>query len=312
MLAQLQEAYPDDVRIAYRHFPLISSHDKAALALQASEAAGVQGRFWEMHDLLFELQSAWAGMSIEEFQTWLEEQAGELGLDLDQFKVDMNSDEIVAKVEETFNNGINAGFPGTPLIMINGHYYNGPSDFWSLEAITKMINLEDEQFTICPPMTIDQTKSYTATIEMEAGDIVLELFPDVAPIAVNSFIFLSENGWYDGVTFHRVIPGFVAQGGDPTGTGYGGPGYAYGIEVSDEVTFDSAGLLAMANSGPESNGSQFFITYDALPNLDGRFTIFGRVISGMEVVNNITPRDPAQNPNLPPGDMILGITIEEN
>lgn len=312
MLAQLQEAYPDDVRIAYRHFPLISSHDKAALALQASEAAGVQGRFWEMHDLLFELQSAWAGMSIEEFQTWLEEQAGELGLDLDQFKVDMNSDEIVAKVEETFNNGINAGFPGTPLIMINGHYYNGPSDFWSLEAITKMINLEDEQFTICPPMTIDQTKSYTATIEMEAGDIVLELFPDVAPIAVNSFIFLSENGWYDGVTFHRVIPGFVAQGGDPTGTGYGGPGYAYGIEVSDEVTFDSAGLLAMANSGPESNGSQFFITYDALPNLDGRFTIFGRVISGMEVVNNITPRDPAQNPNLPRGDMILGITIEEN
>jgi len=312
VLAQLQEAYPDDVRIAYRHFPLISSHDKAALALQASEAAGVQGRFWEMHDLLFELQSAWAGMSIEEFQTWLEEQAGELGLDLDQFKVDMNSDEIVAKVEETFNNGINAGFPGTPLIMINGHYYNGPSDFWSLEAITKMINLEDEQFTICPPMTIDQTKSYTATIEMEAGDIVLELFPDVAPIAVNSFIFLSENGWYDGVTFHRVIPGFVAQGGDPTGTGYGGPGYAYGIEVSDEVTFDSAGLLAMANSGPESNGSQFFITYDALPNLDGRFTIFGRVISGMEVVNNITPRDPAQNPNLPPGDMILGITIEEN
>ncbi len=312
MLAQLQEAYPDDVRIAYRHFPLISSHDKAALALQASEAAGVQGRFWEMHDLLFELQSAWAGMSIEEFQTWLEEQAGELGLDVDQFKVDMNSDEIVAKVEETFNNGINAGFPGTPLIMINGHYYNGPSDFWSLEAITKMINLEDEQFTICPPTTIDQTKSYTATIEMEAGDIVLELFPDVAPIAVNSFIFLSENGWYDGVTFHRVIPGFVAQGGDPTGTGYGGPGYAYGIEVSDEVTFDSAGLLAMANSGPESNGSQFFITYDALPSLDGRFTIFGRVISGMEVVNNITPRDPAQNPNLPPGDMILGITIEEN
>jgi cyclophilin family peptidyl-prolyl cis-trans isomerase len=312
VLAQLQEAYPDDVRIAYRHFPLISSHDKAALALQASEAAGVQGNFWEIHDLLFELQSEWAGMGTEEFQTWLEEKAGELGLDVDQFMVDMNSEEIVAKVEETFNNGINAGFPGTPLIMINGRYYNGPSDFWSLEAITKMINLEDEQFTICPPMTIDQTKSYTATIEMEAGDIVLELFPDVAPIAVNSFIFLSENGWYDGVTFHRVIPSFVAQGGDPTGTGYGGPGYAYGIEVSDEVTFDSAGLLAMANSGPESNGSQFFITYDALPDLDGRFTIFGRVISGMEVVNNITPRNPAQNPNLPPGDAILGITIEEN
>ncbi len=312
MLAQLQEAYPEDVRVAYRHFPLISTHDKAALSLQASEAAGVQGKFWEMHDLLFELQSAWAELSQEEFESWLEEKAGELGLDVDQFMADMNSEEIVAMVQETWNHGTNAGFPGTPLLLINGRYYNGPSDFLSLESITKMIKLEDEQFTICPPVTIDQTKSYTATLETEDGDIVVELFPDVAPIAVNSFIFLSENGWYDGVTFHRVLPGFVAQGGDPTGTGFGGPGYAYNIEVSEEVTFDSAGLLAMANSGPESNGSQFFITYGALPDLNGRFTIFGRVISGMEVVENITPRDPSQNPSLPPGDVILGVTIEEN
>jgi cyclophilin family peptidyl-prolyl cis-trans isomerase len=312
VLAQLQEAYPEDVRVAYRHFPLIQIHDKAALSLQASEAAGVQGQFWEMHDQLFELQSTWAEMSPEEFETWLEEQAGELGLDVTQFKSDLNSEEIVAIVQDTWNYGTSTGFPGTPLVMINGRYYNGPSDFWNLEAITKMIKLEDEQFTICPPMTIDQTKSYTATIETEDGDIVLELFPDVAPIAVNSFIFLSENGWYDGVTFHRVLPGFVAQGGDPTGTGFGGPGFAYGIEVSEEVTFDSAGLLAMANSGPESNGSQFFITYDALPDLDGRFTIFGRVVSGMEVVKNITPRDPSQDPTIPPGDMILGVTIEEN
>ncbi len=312
MLAQLQEAYPEDVRVAYRHFPLISTHDKAALALQASEAAGVQGKFWELHDLLFELQSAWVELSQEEFKSWLEEKAGELGLDVDQFIADMNSDEIIAMVQETWNHGTNAGFPGTPLLLINGRYYNGPSDYWSLEAITKMIRLEDEQFTICPPVTIDQTKSYTATLETEDGDIVVELFPDVAPIAVNSFIFLAENGWYDGVTFHRVLPGFVAQGGDPTGTGFGGPGYAYNIEVSEEVTFDSAGLLAMANSGPESNGSQFFITYDALPDLNGRFTIFGQVISGMEVVENITPRDPSQSASLPPGDVILGITIEEN
>ena len=312
MLAQLQEAYPEDVRYAYRHFPLIQIHDKAALSLQASEAAGLQGQFWEMHDLLFEQQSAWADMSPDEFETWLEEKAGELDLDVAQFTADVNSEEIVAMVQETHNFGIYNGFPGTPLMMINGRYYNGPMDFYSLEAITKMTMLEDEQFTICPPMTIDQTKSYTATIETENGDVVVELFPDVAPIAVNSFIFLSENGWYDGVTFHRVLPGFVAQGGDPTGTGFGGPGYAYSIEVSEEVTFDSAGLLAMANSGPESNGSQFFITYDALPDLDGRFTIFGRVISGMEVVENITPRDPSQNPTLPPGDKILGVTIEEN
>jgi cyclophilin family peptidyl-prolyl cis-trans isomerase len=312
VLAQLNEAYPEDVRVVYRHFPLIQIHDKAALSLQASEAAGLQGQFWEMHDLLFEQQSAWADMSPDEFETWLEEKAGELDLDAAQFTADLNSEAVMAMVQETHNHATSSGFPGTPLVLINGRYYNGPMDFWNLEAITKMTSLEEQQFTICPPMTIDQTKSYTATIETENGDIVLELFPDAAPIAVNSFIFLSENGWYDGVTFHRVLPGFVAQGGDPTGTGFGGPGYAYEIEVSEEVTFDSAGLIAMANSGPASNGSQFFITYDALPDLDGRFTIFGRVISGMEVVKNITPRDPSQNPTLPPGDQILGVTIEEN
>ena len=312
MLAQLAENNPEDVRIAYRHFPLISIHDKAALATQASEAAGAQDQFWPMHDLLFETQGEWSDLTPEEFENWLSERAAELNLDVDQFMVDLKSEENTTRAEDAWDNGTAAGFPGTPLLMVNGRYYNGPNDYFSMEAITKMIMLEDEQFTICPPMTIDQTKSYTATIETENGDIVLELFPDVAPIAVNSFIFLSENGWYDGVTFHRVIPGFVAQGGDPTGTGFGGPGYAYDIEISDEVTFDQAGLLSMANSGPGSNGSQFFITYTPQPDLDGRFTIFGQVISGMDVVDQITPRDPSQSPGLPPGDQILGITIEEN
>jgi cyclophilin family peptidyl-prolyl cis-trans isomerase len=312
VLAQLAENNPEDVRVAYRHFPLIQIHDKAALSMQASEAAGAQGQFWEMHDLLFETQSEWSALTPEEFEDWLSERAAELDLDVAQFMGDLNSEENTALADEAWDYGTAAGFPGTPLLMINGRYYSGPNDYYSMESITKMIKLEDEQFTICPPMTIDQTKSYTATIETENGDIVLELFPDVAPIAVNSFIFLAENGWYDGVTFHRVLPGFVAQGGDPTGTGFGGPGYAYDLEISEDVTFDQAGLLSMANSGPGSNGSQFFITYSPLPDLDGRFTIFGRVISGIEVVNQITPRDPSQNPALPPGDQILGITIEEN
>jgi cyclophilin family peptidyl-prolyl cis-trans isomerase len=311
VLAQLVEDYPEDIRLAYRHFPLLSIHDKAALSMQASEAAGTQGKFWEMHDQLFETQSEWSSMEIEAFETWLEEQAGELGLDVSQFSTDLNSQENTAKAQQAWDEGTTAGFPGTPLVMINGQYYNGPTDYWNLEAITKMNRLEEQQFTICPPMTIDQARSYEATIRTESGDIVVELFPDVAPIAVNSFIFLAENGWYDGVTFHRVIPGFVAQGGDPTGTGFGGPGYAFGIEISNDVTFDQPGLLSMANSGPTSNGSQFFITLDQLPNLDGGYTIFGRVISGMDIVEQITPRDVSQNPNLPPGDLILGITIEE-
>ncbi len=311
MLAQLAEDYPDDVRVAYRHFPLLSIHDKAALATQASEAAGAQGQFWPMHDLLYETQSEWSALTPEDFENWLAEQAEDLDLDVAQFMDDLNSEENATQAQKAWDDGTAAGFPGTPLLMINGRYYNGPSDYYNLEAITKMAKLEDQQFTICPPMTIDATKGYQATIETERGDIVLELFPDVAPIAVNSFIFLAENGWYDGVTFHRVIPGFVVQGGDPTGTGFGGPGYAYDLEISPDVKFDRAGLLSMANSGPASNGSQFFITLNPLPELDGAFTIFGEVISGMDVVNQITAREPSQNPNLPPGDLILGITIEE-
>jgi cyclophilin family peptidyl-prolyl cis-trans isomerase len=312
VLAQLAEDYPEDIRVAYRHFPLLSIHDKAALSMQASEAAGIQGKFWEMHDLLFETQAEWSSTELSEFESWLADQAAELGLDVSQFTADLNSEENVAKVEAAWDEGTTAGFPGTPLVMINGRYYNGPTDYWNLEAITKMIKFEDQQFTICPPMNIDPTKNYEATIHTERGDIVVELFPDVAPIAVNSFIFLAENGWYDDVTFHRVIPGFVVQGGDPTGTGFGGPGYAFGIEISPDVTFDQPGLLSMANSGPTSNGSQFFITLDQLPDLNGGYTIFGRVISGMDVVEQITPRDPNQNPNLPPGDVIMGITIRES
>ena len=311
MLAQLEADYSEDVRVAYRHFPLTSIHDKAALSMQASEAAGDQGQFWPMHDLLFERQAEWSGMTLDAFEVWLEKRAAELDLDVNQFKQDLNSEENAALAQKAWDDGVAAGFPGTPLLMINGRYYGGPQDYASLEAITKVVKLEDEQFTICPPMTIDPSKSYLATMETEKGDIEIELFPDVAPIAVNSFIFLANNGWYDGVTFHRVLPGFVAQGGDPTGTGLAGPGYAFANEVSPDVKFDQAGLFAMANSGPDSNGSQFFITLNPVPDLDGRFTIFGRVVSGMEVVENLTARDPNQNPNSPPGDMILGVTIEE-
>ena len=264
-----------------------------------------------MHDLLFERQGEWSGLQPEKFEEWLEERAAELGLDVDQFMQDLTSDENVAQAQKAWDDGGAAGFPGTPLLMINGRYYSGPSDYGSLEAITKMIKLEDQQFTICPPMTIDPTKDYLATMQTEKGDIVIELYPEEAPIAVNSFIFLADNGWYDGVTFHRVIPGFVAQGGDPTGTSAGGPGYLFDIETSPDLKFDQAGIFAMANSGPGSNGSQFFITLNPTPELDGGYTIFGRVISGMDVVESLTARDPNQNPNSPPGDVILGVVIEE-
>jgi cyclophilin family peptidyl-prolyl cis-trans isomerase len=159
-------------------------------------------------------------------------------------------------------------------------------------------------------MQIDVSKSYTATLHTVKGDIVIELLPQAAPVTVNNFVFLARKGYYDGVTFHRDLPGFMAQGGDPTGTGTGGPGYFIPNEDSD-LTFDGPGMVAMANSGRDRNGSQFFITYAATPHLNGLHTIFGLVTGGMDVVQSITPRDPSKTPNAPPGDKINSITIEE-
>lgn len=162
-----------------------------------------------------------------------------------------------------------------------------------------------------PPMTIDVNKTYTATFKMaKGGEFVAELFDDQAPKTVNNFVFLARQGYYNGTTFHRVIDGFMAQGGDPTGTGSGGPGYQFEDEFSDELTFDKPGLLAMANAGPNTNGSQFFITYAPTPHLNGLHTIFGLITEGMDVVNGLTRRDPQQNPSFQ-GDVIETITITE-
>jgi len=127
---------------------------------------------------------------------------------------------------------------------------------------------------------------------------------------VNNFIFLARDGWYDNVMFHRVLPGFVAQTGDPTGTGYGGPGFLY-VNESSDLKFDKPGVLAMANSGMDTNGSQFFITYAPLSQLDGGYTIFGQVIEGMDVVEKLTPRDPENTPDPPQGDSITEVIITE-
>ena len=310
MLAQLTTEFPEGLRIVYRHFPL-SSHDKAQLATQAAEAAGLQGKFWEMHDLLFETQTEWSQSSVADFQTWVIQQAGNLELDVDKFSQDLTSEALATLAKEAWETNAAMGMPGTPFLLVNGRQYNGRMDYGSLQAVVKMILLEQKQFTECPPMSIDPAKQYFATIKTEKGDIRLELFANIAPLAVNNFIFLANQGWYDNVTFHRVIPGFMAQTGDPTGTGYGGPGYAFDNEITSEYKFDRAGLLSMANAGPGSNGSQFFITYDAAPHLDGGFTIFGQVVSGMEVVERLTPRDPSQSMDLPPGDLVLDVVIEE-
>ena len=146
-----------------------------------------------------------------------------------------------------------------------------------------------------PPMSIDPDQRYVATLETEKGDIVIELHAKEAPTTVNNFVFLAREGFYNNTTFHRVLPGFMAQGGDPTGTGSGGPGYQFPDEFSLSLRHDSPGILSMANAGPNTNGSQFFITHAPTPHLDDRHTVFGKVTEGMDVL----PQPHAQGPQHP-------------
>lgn len=162
-----------------------------------------------------------------------------------------------------------------------------------------------------PAMALEPDVDYQAIIRTEKGDIRIDLYQDRAPLTVNNFVFLARQGYYDGVTFHRVLPGFMAQTGDPTGTGSGGPGYTFADEFSPELRHDGAGVVSMANAGANTNGSQFFITYAPQPHLDDQHSVFGGVLEGMDVLESLTPRNPLENPDAPPGDRILTIEIVE-
>jgi cyclophilin family peptidyl-prolyl cis-trans isomerase len=160
-----------------------------------------------------------------------------------------------------------------------------------------------------PSGDLDLAKTYGARFKTEKGDIVIELYADRAPLTVENFVNLARAGFYDGTTFHRVIGGFMAQGGDPTGTGTGGPGYQFGDEFHPSLRHDGPGVLSMANAGAGTNGSQFFITYGPTPHLDNRHSVFGRVTEGMDVVQALRQRDPQRDRN--PGDRIDTIEITE-
>jgi peptidyl-prolyl cis-trans isomerase B (cyclophilin B) len=150
-------------------------------------------------------------------------------------------------------------------------------------------------------MSIDPKKKYTATLTTSRGEIVCELFPQDAPKTVNNFVFLAREGFYDGTVFHRVIPDFMVQGGDPTGTGRGGPGYRFEDETTGNPNKHQMGSLSMANAGPNTNGSQFFITHVVTNWLDGKHTVFGKVLKGQEVVNAVKQ-----------GDKLESVTVAES
>jgi cyclophilin family peptidyl-prolyl cis-trans isomerase/protein-disulfide isomerase len=309
VLRDLLARYPEHIRLVQRSFPVPAS-DKGVLAAAAVEAAGRQEHYWEMSRIMFTTQVDWTGLDSSGFQDWVNRQAEEIGLDPELFGKDLRDPQIKLLLDQAQRFGLENGIPVIPFMLVNGQIYQGPRDLRSLDSLVSLLRLEALQFTECPPFIIDISKSYTAELQTTRGAIVVQLFAENAPQAVNNFVFLSRQGWYDGVPFHRVIDDLLAQAGDPSGSGYGSPGYAFPDEIGT-FKFDRPGVLAMANLGPDSNGSQFFITFRAVPEMDGKHTIFGQVLSGMDVLAALTRRDPAQPVELAEPDRILRVIILE-
>ncbi len=237
---------------------------------------------------------------------------------MDQFTQELDDGVYADYVAALESEAIGLGLPGTPSAIVNGRLVAGdglPRDdaVWEnfIGSTIAAKELEARQYEAPPPDSLESGKSYFARVTMENGDeFLIELDAESAPQTVNSFVFLANEGWFDGVSFHRVIPGFVAQTGDPSGTGMGGPGYMIPNEVNPELSHQEAGVVAMANSGPDTNGSQWYVTLGDASFLDGSYTIFGRVVEGLESVEAISPRDPSVDPQAPPGDKIKTVVIE--
>ena len=324
-LLVLRQRYAGDIKVIYRSFPQATKpDDKSMLAAQAAEAASDQGRFWEMHDLLYAQQAAWVTLPPEAFRQKLTDYARQIGVaDLAAFDQAVDSGRYTTLLGAARQEAQTLGLKGVPALVfntqrINNVPYSGRVDEYSLDNYVRQRLLEKRWFDKQPALQIDLTKHYTATLVTEKGDIVIELFADKAPVAVNNFVFLARQGWYDNITWHLVIRDFLAQTGDPSGTGYGFTGYNIADEMDNGLSFDAPGKVAMAHALqadiPNNTSSQFFITEAALEPrdlYDKRYTIFGQVVQGMDVLRKLTIRDPFTDANPPPGDKLITVKIEE-
>jgi cyclophilin family peptidyl-prolyl cis-trans isomerase/protein-disulfide isomerase len=334
-LAEFQKKYPDQVRYVYRHFPL-NFHEKAPMAAYAADAAGRQGKFFEAEDVLYLNSTIWSTLeTLDEFEAWLKENFPKSieGLDMAQWEKDFADPELRSKVDGAFDEVVATGIiNGTPTVFLNWNFYQGSMDEATLKKFLELFKLQKRLYSECPPMIVDTAKQYRAIIDTEKGQIVMELYADKAPLAVNSFIFLANEGWFDGTIFHRQIPEFVVQGGDPSGSGVGTPGYQFANETND-LAYGEPGWVGMANSGADKNGSQFFITFSLsdyyqkaisksnetasdehklteeriaeevtkeLAKMSENYTIFGKVVEGLDVAENLAA-----------GTLVLSVKIEE-
>ncbi len=309
----LRDKYGDELRFVYRHLPLISIHDKAVITAEAVEAAAAQGKFWELHDLLYERQQEWRELSEEDLVEKLVEYAGDLELDTGQFEEALTEhtyrDDILADLEAYEEYGQMA----TPTYVVNKIFYPTQQfgGFGQLEGFIGLVTMRERMYDSPPPQVIEADKEYVATIRTSKGDITVELFEDQAPTNVNSFVFLAQEGWYDGLDFFYVNHDQFAVSGDPTNSASAlpYPGYTCEDETTPDLSFDEGGLLALYTSAPNRNSSSFLITYAPQPDFTGNLTIIGRVTGEMDVAERLTETAPRADQAEP--DAIETIVIEE-
>ncbi len=292
-----------DIRLVYRHFPL-SFHDKSMLTALAAEAAGAQGKFWEMHDLLFERAAEWKQLSQDEARAKMSDYARELGLDMAQFEKDMDEETYKDKVERDLQEAQSVGLPGTPSFLFNGILFPTQElglSYQGLESFLDILDLGERMYDEPPAMTVDESKEYEVVLHTSKGDMTLKLYPQAAPTNVNNFLFLAHEGWYDNTQIFFVRDNFVALMGDPTNSGIGYPGYYCTGETQNG--FDGAGLVGILPNG------QFFITLgDEAQQLSGNFALIGQVTKGADVLASLTRRTPG-DPTAPPADMLESVEI---
>jgi len=310
-LRRIRQTHSTDVRLIYINTPSTSKNNDL-LAMQAGEAADLQGKYWEMHDLLFDKRAEWSPLSSADFETWSARQAASLGLDETRFLEDYRGKVVAERLQQAVQSAGNQSIVPPILFVNSASPYTGQVDFPSLDTVVRMEALEAHQFSACPAWVIDPHKQYIATLRIDKGDATIQLFADKAPQAVNNFVFLARSGWYDGNTFYRVIPDVLAQTGDPSGTGIGNPGYFFATEITAGLHFNQPGMVAMDNNGLNTNGSRFFITLGPAPDMEGQYTIIGQVLSGLDGLKKLSPRDAKPGEDLPAGDKLIQVTIEEH
>jgi cyclophilin family peptidyl-prolyl cis-trans isomerase/protein-disulfide isomerase len=310
VLADLLALHPQDIRLIFRDFPLLTIRDKSSLAAQAAAAAGEQGRFWEMHDLLFARYDEWAALSPEQFTTWLGRAAPAAGVHAAQLLDDLRSRRFEPNVAEAYNQAVASGIPGAPFLFFNRDLFLLPPTLENLEANVRLTLLTARQFSPPPGPALDPGADYFARLRLNVGEVLIDLYEDSAPQAVSSFVYLARNGWYDDTPAFRVVRGQYVELGDPSGTGFGSPGYTYELETSPALTFDRPGVVGVATDDPSTNGSRFFVALTALPMYDGTRTVLGQVVSGLDLFDALLARDPLTDLLVEPQAVILDVTIE--